>query len=227
MRSAVVLALGIMALVLAGCPDRAGSGQAGSDPSGSVSADAPPQPWPPVKGQTYPDLELEEAGGGTLRLSSLRGKVVLVEPIGVACPACNAYAGAEEKGAFRGSGVQQGLGSLEKHLQDIAQVRLDAEPDLVLVQLLLFDGSSSVGRAPTSEDARAWADHFGFAGRANVKVLRGTTALADQAGYAMVPGFQLIDRQGVLRYDGSGHHPQDDPYDTVLASVPALLAEAP
>lgn len=201
---------------LAGCPGR-----------GQPSADPLPSPWPPVKGQPYPNLKLAEASGGQLELASLRGKVVLVEPIGIGCPACNAYAGAESLGGFRGAPVQEGLGALETHLRDLAHVRLGGEPDLVLVQLLLFDGSSSVGHAPTLEDAREWAEHFGFAGRPEVHVVCGTTALANQASYALVPGFQLIDRQGVLRYDGCGHHPQDNPYDVVLASIPALLGESP
>jgi hypothetical protein len=57
-------------------------------------------------------------------------------------------------------------------------------------------------------------------------VLQGTPALAGHAAsFAMVPGFQVIDRKGVLRYDGAGHHPPDHPYDVALAAVPALLNE--
>lgn len=57
-------------------------------------------------------------------------------------------------------------------------------------------------------------------------MLQGTPALAGHAAsFAMVPGFQVIDRKGVLRYDGAGHHPPDHPYDVALAAVPALLNE--
>lgn len=192
-------------------------------------ASAPPKlevSWPPVKGQAYPDLELQDAvSGRTVKLSSLRGKVLLIEPIGLACPGCNAYAGAEVKGGFRGAAVQRGLGSLEDHLRREAGIALDAEPELVLVQLLLFDTSSSVGNAPTFQDAKDWAAHFELVGRPNVMVLCGTTPLANGASYNMVPGFQVVDKQGVLRWDGTGHHPVDDPYAKVLASIPELLRE--
>lgn len=194
---------------------------------GAGAVERPTHAWPPVKGEPYPDLALDDHEGKPFRLSSLRGKVVVIEPIGIACPACNAYAGAEARGGFRGYGVQTGLGSIDDHLSRRANTSLGVDPDLVLVQLLLFDASSSVGNPPSAEDAREWAEHFRLDRRKNVVVLRGTRALADGAGYAMVPGFQVVDRRGVLRYDGSGHHPADDPYRTVLGSIPDLLRETP
>lgn len=194
---------------------------------GGRASPKPPASWPPVKGRAYPELPLEDHTGKPFKLSSLLGKVVLIEPIGMACPACNAYAGGDDKTGFRGAGVQPGVGSLETLLRRFGDVRLGSEQELVLVQLLLFDMSSALGNAPTREDASAWAKHFDLAGRANVVVVRGTPALADQAGYDLVPGFQLVDRKGVLRYDGSGHHPKDHPYETVLAAVPDLLRERP
>ena len=42
-----------------------------------------PYPWPPVAGEGYPDLELQDFRGESVRLSSFRGKVILVEPIGM------------------------------------------------------------------------------------------------------------------------------------------------
>lgn len=196
-------------------------------PASGGGVEQPAHAWPPVKGEPYPDLALEDHEGNTVRLSSLRGKVLVIEPIGLACPACNAYAGAETRGGFRGSSVQTGLGSIDEHLSRFAGTSLGVDPDLVLVQLLLFDTSSSVGNPPTAEEAREWAAHFRLDQRKNVLVLRGTRALANGGGYAMVPGFQVVDRKGVLRFDGSGHSPADDPYRTVLGSIPDLLRESP
>ena len=51
--------------------------------SGAASGGAPAQPWPPVLGQSFPDLELQDSRGERVRLSSLRGKLLLIEPIGM------------------------------------------------------------------------------------------------------------------------------------------------
>ena len=47
-------------------------------PSGPLPFD-----WPPVVDETYPDLELTDFRGDVFKLSSLRGKVLLIEPIGM------------------------------------------------------------------------------------------------------------------------------------------------
>ncbi len=41
--------------------------------------------------------------------------------------------------------------------------------------------------------------------------------------YNLIPGFQLIDRDFVLRYDASGHHPRDSLWDDLLPAIPRLL----
>src|SRR5579885_426641 len=50
--------------------------------------------WPPVNGQAYPDLKLLDQDGHEVALSSFKGKVILLEPVGMTCAACNAYSGA-------------------------------------------------------------------------------------------------------------------------------------
>ena len=39
--------------------------------------------WPPEAGETYPALELLGLDGETVELASYRGKVLLIEPIGM------------------------------------------------------------------------------------------------------------------------------------------------
>lgn len=53
-------------------------GGAGADAGGELAF-----AWPPVAGQPYPDLELRDFRGETVQLSSFRGKVLLIEPIGM------------------------------------------------------------------------------------------------------------------------------------------------
>ena len=55
-----------------------GCEQASQTTQGPLSVD-----WPPVVGQRYPDLELKNAQGETVQLSSLEGQVLLIEPIGM------------------------------------------------------------------------------------------------------------------------------------------------
>ena len=42
-----------------------------------------PFAWPPSVGETYPDVELRDHKGEIVKLSSFRGKVLLIEPIGM------------------------------------------------------------------------------------------------------------------------------------------------
>lgn len=207
-RRSLLLVLGL----LVGCPGGADG-----------PTDELPWAWPPVKGQPFPDIELRDHTGQLVKLSDHKGKVIVVEPIGISCPACQAFAGAHEVGTFMGGSAQQGLGSFEELLSDYGGVRLDREDDLLYVHLLLYD--MSITRAPTVEEAAAWAEHFGMDGGGNRLVLTGDARLINDASYRMIPGFYLIDREFVLRGDGTGHQPQDHPYDVVLAMVPELLDE--
>ncbi|MCP3915220.1 MAG: hypothetical protein GY711_06675 [bacterium] len=42
-----------------------------------------PFAWPPTAGEAYPDLQLRDTSGEVFQLSSLKGKVLLIEPIGM------------------------------------------------------------------------------------------------------------------------------------------------
>lgn len=179
--------------------------------------------WPPRKGEVYPDVELKNHRGELVKLSSFKGKVIVVEPIGMSCPACQAFAGAHDVGAFRGGQPQADLPSFERLLKSEAGLAWRGRTDLVYVHLLLYDMSAAA--APTLEDAREWATHFGLDGVSNAVVLVGDARYVNPASYALVPGFHVIDKNFMLRWDGSGHHPVDDPYDVALAGIPRLLDE--
>ena len=70
--------------------------------------------WPPKLGKSYPDLEVIDHTGRTFRLSSLKGSVLVIEPIGMTCPACQAFSGAKQVGAFEGVTPQADLDSIEE-----------------------------------------------------------------------------------------------------------------
>ena len=122
--------------------------------------------WPPRLDQPYPDLQLLDATGRQVRLSDYRGKVLLIEPMGVDCPACQAFAGAHADGVgpLRNCTPQQNLRSIEELTEQYAGVSLD-DPRLVYIQLLLYNWTQNA--PPTLDEAREWAEHFGADRRPN------------------------------------------------------------
>jgi hypothetical protein len=110
-----------------------------------------PKTWPPQKSKAFPDFSFVDSNGESASFASLRGKWVLVEPIGMNCPACQAFSGAHKKGNLGGIPPQGGLDSLEEYL---TQASVDIRDEHIhLVQLLLYDLQM---KAPTLEDAKLW-----------------------------------------------------------------------
>ncbi len=179
--------------------------------------------WPPQLNQPYPDLELIDHAGQSVRMSDFKGKVIVVEYVGMTCPACQAFSGAHEKGAYGNIVPQGGLGSIKDYFPG-STGGLSLEDDrIVFIQMLLY--SMSMG-APTPEDAKDWARHFQMDRPKNHLVLAGKEELLGQASYDMIPGFQLIDKQFVLRSDSTGHRPRHNLWRELLPLVPKLLKEA-
>lgn len=212
--------------VIAGVPCAGGQCMV-SPPKAQTVAQTVAQPigyreagWPPRLSQRYPDLELVDQTGALVRLSSFEGSVILIEPVGMTCAACQAFSGAHRRGAFGGIVPQQGLLSIEELFPRFASGLSFSDDRLVFVQLILY--SMSMG-APSPDDVRAWARHFGFERSKNRIVLAGTASLLGPASFNMVPGFQLVDRNFVLRADSTGHSPRHNLFDHLLPMVPQLL----
>lgn len=178
-----------------------------------------PTRWPPMVGQTYPDLELYDQDGRLTRLSEYRGKVLLIEPVAMSCPACVAFSGGHVFGSFQGISPQANLEAIDIYVERFGRVPFD-HPDLVFVQLVLFDRELA---PPSAEDVRRWADHFGFQRSQRHLVLAGTPELAGPAGHALIPGFQLVDRDFTLRCDSTGPQPRHDLYRELLPHLGSLL----
>jgi len=195
-----------------------------ANPPSTTTAQPGSEFWPPRRGERYPNLTLYDHRGRLVSLTSLRGKVILIEPVGMTCEACQAFAGAGKLGCFAKQPVQPGVDALEDYFPRYTGGLLLSDPRIVYVQVLLYGLDM---QAPSPADAQAWAHHFKFDTRPNVYVLAGTPALIGPASYAMIPGFQLIDKNFVLRAwwfgeTGTG----DDLWTQLLPMVPKLLAEA-
>jgi hypothetical protein len=203
---------------------------AGQCPLQVVAAATPARPgpvpavWPPRVGEPYPDLLLVDQTGQLVRLSSFKGSVLLIEPVGMNCPACQSFAGAHRLGSYEGIQPQGGLPSIEELVPQYARGVSLSDDRIVYVQLLLY---SMTMEAPTPEDARKWAQHFRADRAKNHIVLAGTKEFIGQASYDMIPGFQLVDRNFVLRVDATGHRPQHNLFTQLLPAIPRLLEEQP
>ena len=180
----------------------------------AYNPDAPLRGWPPVVGQFYPSIVLKDQTGQVTALSDFLGKVVLIEVVGLTCRACHAFSGGNEPGKprFRGIDPQPNLSSIEHYANGYAKLSLD-HPDIVFVQLVLYgmDGRSP----PRGDDVRAWAQHFGFDRAKNQVVLVGDQRFISPQTRRLIPGFHLVDRNGILRAMSS-NDPRHDPLHASL-----------
>lgn len=178
--------------------------------------------WPPVPGKAYPDLSLLDGSGNVVRLSRFKGKLILLEPIGMTCPACQAFVGAHLKGPLGKVVPQRDLESIAEYFPRYAGGIELSDPRIVHVQVLFYNMSM---KAPSREDVALWGRHFAEGGPGNAVVLGATPDLLGPSTYDMIPGFQLIDKNFVLRVDSTGHRPRSDLYRELLPMVPRLLKE--
>jgi hypothetical protein len=179
--------------------------------------------WPPRRGERYPNLTLYDHRGRLVSLASLRGKVILLEPVGMTCEACQSLSGAGKFGCFGRQPVQAGVDALEDYFPRYTGGLSLSDPRIAYVQVLLYGLDL---HSPSPAEAKAWAHHFKFDERTNVYVLAGTPDLIGPASFAMIPGFQLIDKNFVLRawwYGETGKG--DDLWTKLLPMVPQLLDE--
>jgi hypothetical protein len=185
-------------------------------------APAPTFSWPPKLDEPYPDLQLTDENGSPVRLSDFKGKIILLELVGLPCKACQAYAGGHQFGPFQSVRPQQNLESIEKYARRFGAVDLKNK-EIVYVQLLLYGTSS---RAPTLDEAKAWAKHFRMQRSDNRLVLVGAPSMVSPESYAMIPGFHLIDRNFILRRDAAGHQPTHNLYSDLLPELGRMRAGA-
>ncbi len=178
--------------------------------------------WPPQIGQKYPDLELIDQDGKQWNLARFKGKVILIEPIGMNCPACQSFAGAHIKGSYGNITPQKGLDDFEGYFNSYTGGLSLEDDGIVLVELLLYD--LTLGQ-PTLKDAEGWAKHFGMKSANNHFVVIPSTDMRNRASYDLIPGYQLIDKQFTLRSDSTGHNPKDNLWRKLLPMVPKVLME--
>ncbi len=221
-KSLVILMLALLAvpLLLQSTPTRAVTQRQVTLANGKIVE------WPPQIDKPYPDLELVDHTGKIVKLSDFKGKVIVIEPVGMTCPACNAFAGGAKKGGVKGMQVQGGTESYVEYFPQYTGGVSLHDDRIVFINLILFNLQM---QGATQEDAALWAEHFGLDKEKNTYVLAGGAELLAkpvyQASYDLIPGIQLIDKNFILRSDATGHNPRDSAWNTLMPMVPELLKE--
>ena len=118
----------------------------------------------------------------------------------------------------------KGIPSIEELLRQYAGGVSLSSGKIVLVQVILYSESM---KAPSAQDVQKWAQHFKLNRSKNCVVLAGTPELVNSESYKMIPGFQLVDRDFILRADSTGHKPRHNLYTELLPLIPKLLREDP
>jgi len=177
--------------------------------------------WPPKLGAQYPDLTLVDQSGKEFNIADLKGSVIVIEYIGMNCPACQAYSGANTSiGPFENNAVQRNLPSIEESFLRYSGGISLSDERIIFMQILLYD--MNLG-ATEPEEAKRWAEHFQFEQSQNEYVTVPIKDLRGSASYNLIPGFQLIDKNFILRSDSTGHYPKHNLYTQLLPMVPKLL----
>lgn len=201
--------------------------QTGAIPTLQATGEPSPNeqlPWPPKVGAPFPDLQLTSLDGQAVNLSRYRGKILILESIGMPCKACQAFSGGHELGGFGGVEPQPGLESFETYFNRLARGAKLSDDRLVFIQVLYYGPDGR--RPPTLEEARQWAAHFRMTEAPNRRVLVATHDLISDETRAMIPGFHLVDHNFVLQCD-AGNPPRQDVYRDLLPMMPVLFQEMP
>ncbi len=183
-----------------------------------------PTPWPPAMNAPFPDIPLIDTNGAEFNISDFRGKVMVVEYIDMTSPVSHSYSGAKTRGPFGGSrhSFDSSVSSFEETVSRESQGTLTLpHPDLPVVKIIVYNEAGAQAKV---DDALAWAGHFGFTRENNYIVCVPQKDLRDKLTDKIVPGFQLVDKEFLLRVDSAGPEPKHSLQFRLVTMIPTLLA---
>ncbi len=183
-----------------------------------------PDPWPPKMNKPYPDILMFDQEGKEFTLSSLKGKVIIMEFIDINSPVSQAQSGAGLLGAYYAASSMD----VDKYARPFAQVlRKNTAQGLVLpndsiveLKVIVYGEGGSAG---TRDDAQNWAKHFDLKKSDNVIVAVPKKDIRGDVSSKLISGFQLIDKNMLLRVDSSGVEPKHSLAMTLVPLVPKLI----
>lgn len=183
-----------------------------------------PKIWPPKMNSVYPDLELFDQKGREFLLSSLKGHVIILEYIDIASLASQAQSGSVTAGAYYGAVSK----NIDKKTQTFSNViKKHTNGALVLPNGNIFELKIIIygadGGAGSRDDAEHWAEHFGLKEADNIIVAVPSKDMRSDESQSLVTGFQLLDKNMILRVDSSGVMPKHNLQMTLVPLVPKLI----
>ncbi len=183
-----------------------------------------PDPWPPKMNKPYPDFEMFDQEGKEFTFSSLKGKVIVVEYIDVSSPISQAQSGAGLFGPYYGSSSSD----IDKYAKPFAEVlRKNTGQGFVLPHDSIIELKIIVygegGGAGTRDDAQRWAEHFHLKKSDNVIVAVPKKDIRDERTDKIITGYQLVDKNLILRVDSAGPEPKHNLALTLVPLVPKLV----
>ena len=173
--------------------------------------------WPPIDGQVFPEVELFDHRGQPFNLNSLCGKPTVLEFISMSCAGCQAFAGGNQFGPYGHLAVQPNLKSFDKYFQQYAGFDLHSG-DVNYVVVVVYNDKLA---PPTARDLSHWRKHFELKHQ-NTYIVSGQK-LASETTFRMIPGFMLLDKNRVVRFDSTGHQPKHNLYSELLPAIQEML----
>ncbi len=176
--------------------------------------------WPPTAGKAFPAVALQDHNGQAFDLAKLKGKPTLVEFIAMTCAGCQAWSGGNKYGAYENLAVQKDLEDIETYFNTYTNGLKLHSGKVNFVQLIIYNIALE---APRPFELQAWRKHFRLDQYPNTYIITGGKDLCNQASFEKIPGFLLLDKNLIVRFEALGHSPRHDLYRQLLPGVRALL----
>jgi len=191
--------------------------------SESMSSKIDGQEWPMKVGQPFPDVGFTSVDGQPWKMSSLKGKVVLLLSVEMGDSTSVALAGAKEAGMFEITSTNLDIPSLEEGARQQFPGFTFEDPRIVVVELILHNRA---GFTPNAEEVKKWADHFKPVRRGEVITVGATDAMVERSSVSALPGMYVIDPEGVTRY-GFSNEKKSPAKESELLHELIRLCDAP
>lgn len=183
-----------------------------------------PENWPPAMNTIYPNIKLVDYTGQPFDLESYAGRIIIIEYIDLNDPISQAQSGAALAGVLPGTFVEQDETNSEPFDEVFRKTALNditlPDPNLLHIKVLVYGVN---GGQATVDDAERWANHFDLKKSDNFIVAVPEKDFRGKETLQMLTGYQLLDRNLVLRVDSAGVAPKHNLRLTLIPLAEKLI----